>query len=128
MNKKAISQLIEILNENNLTTLKYKDQEFELEMHKNNQQPVVVEKTETEAITSKTFNSPLIGVFYSKPAPDKEPFIVEGGSYEVGDTLFIIEAMKVMNEIKASENIVIKKILVKDGEAVGYDQPLFELA
>ena len=70
-------------------------------------------------------NSPIVGTFYRKPSPDTDNF-VEVGSEVSGDTVVcIIEAMKVMNEIKADVKGVIKKILVDDTSPVQYGQPLF---
>ena len=71
--------------------------------------------------------SPLLGTFYSRPNPEDEPFVSEGADIAAGDTLCIIDAMKVMNEIKAEFPGRIKKILVKDGDPVQYGQPLFLL-
>ncbi len=72
-----------------------------------------------------TFTAPLLGTFYSRPAPEEEPFAHPGDTVKVGDTLCIIEAMKVMNEINAEVPGQVKEILVKDGEGVEYGQPLF---
>ena len=69
--------------------------------------------------------SPMPGTFYRAPSPDDPPFVKEGGSVKKGDTLCIIEAMKIMNEIEADDNGVIKKILVDSGQAVEFNQPLF---
>jgi acetyl-CoA carboxylase biotin carboxyl carrier protein len=72
-----------------------------------------------------TFTAPLLGTFYSRPTPEEEPFVHPGGTVKVGDTLCVIEAMKVMNEINAEVPGRVKEILVKDGEGVEYGQPLF---
>ncbi len=72
--------------------------------------------------------SPMPGTFYRSPGPDKDPFVKEGDQVAKGDTLCIIEAMKIMNEIEVESNGVIQSILVKDGAAVEYDQPLFILS
>ena len=69
--------------------------------------------------------SPMPGTFYRAPSPDDPPFVKEGDSVKKGDTLCIIEAMKIMNEIEADDNGVIKKILVDSGQAVEFNQPLF---
>lgn len=71
------------------------------------------------------FKSQMVGVFYSSSAEDKEDFVKVGSQFSEGDTLCIIEAMKLMNEIKAEEDGVIEKILVKSGDAVEYGTPLF---
>ena len=69
--------------------------------------------------------SPMPGTFYRAPSPDDPPFVKEGDSVKKGDTLCIIEAMKIMNEIEADYNGVIKKTLVDSGQAVEFNQPLF---
>ena len=65
------------------------------------------------------------GTFYSASSPDATPFIKEGDKVSKGDSLCIIEAMKIMNEIEAEESGTILKLLVEDGNAVDYNQPLF---
>ena len=74
---------------------------------------------------SKAQKSPMVGTFYSKPSPDAEPFVKVGQNVNVGDTLCIIEAMKLMNEIEAERAGVVKAILVDDGQPVEYGEPLF---
>ena len=74
-----------------------------------------------------TVSAPLVGIFYRRPSPDEEPFVAEGAQVEPGDTLCIIEAMKVMNEIKSESAGRLRQALVEDGEAVEYGQPLFLL-
>lgn len=70
-------------------------------------------------------NSPIVGTFYRAPSPDDEPFVKVGDSIDKGETLCIVEAMKIMNEIESDYSGEVKKILVEDGEAVEFDQPLF---
>ena len=69
--------------------------------------------------------APMPGTFYSATSPDTDPFVKEGDSVSEGDTLCIIEAMKIMNEIEAEQNGTITKILVGNGKPVEYNQPLF---
>jgi acetyl-CoA carboxylase biotin carboxyl carrier protein len=69
--------------------------------------------------------SPMVGTFYRAPAPGAEPFVKEGDYVEKGQTLCIIEALKVMNEIESEVSGVVKKILVENGQPVEYGQPLF---
>ena len=71
--------------------------------------------------------APLLGTFYSRPGPEDEPFVTEGDEVSPGDTVCIIDAMKVMNEIKAESLGRIKKVLVEDGDPVQYGQPLLLL-
>lgn len=72
-----------------------------------------------------TVKSPMIGTFYRSAGPDKDPFISVGQSIAVGDTVCIIEAMKLFNEIEAEISGKIVKVLVDDSSPVEYDQPLF---
>ncbi|SHK09825.1 acetyl-CoA carboxylase biotin carboxyl carrier protein [Anaerobranca californiensis DSM 14826] len=69
--------------------------------------------------------SPMVGTFYKAPSPDSPPFVQEGDTVKKGDTLCIIEAMKLMNEIESTENGRIVKVLVENGELVEYGQTLF---
>lgn len=70
-------------------------------------------------------SSPMVGVFYRAPSPEASPFVEEGDTVDKEDVVCIIEAMKIMNEIKAEVKGKIKKILVENGEPVEYGQPLF---
>ncbi|ALM20941.1 biotin carboxyl carrier protein of acetyl-CoA carboxylase [Nonlabens tegetincola] len=72
-----------------------------------------------------TVKSPIIGTFYRKPAPDKPLFVEVGDSIKEGDTLCIIEAMKLFNEIESEVSGTIVKVLVDDSSPVEFDQPLF---
>ena len=71
--------------------------------------------------------APMVGVFYAAPTEDSEPFIKEGDHVKKGDTLCVIEAMKLMNEIPAEQDGVITGILVKNGQTVEYGTPLFQI-
>ena len=72
-----------------------------------------------------TVKSPMIGTFYRSAGPDKEPFVTVGNSIGKGDTICIIEAMKLFNEIESEVSGKIVKVLVDDASPVEYDQPLF---
>lgn len=69
--------------------------------------------------------SPMVGTFYRAPSPGSKAFIEEGQEVRVGDTLCIIEAMKILNQIEAERAGVVRKILVENGQPVEYNQPLF---
>lgn len=69
--------------------------------------------------------SPMVGTFYRSPAPDKPTFVEVGAQVNEGDTLCIIEAMKLLNEIDADKGGIIKQILVENGQPVEFGQPLF---
>lgn len=72
-----------------------------------------------------TVKSPIVGTYYEAPSPDEPPFIKEGDKVSKGQTLCIVEAMKIMNEIEAEFSGTVQKILVNDAQPVEYDQPLF---
>src|SRR5690606_9102698 len=72
-----------------------------------------------------TIKSPIIGTFYRKPSPDKQPFVEVGSTIQKGDVLCVIEAMKLFNEIESEYAGKIVKILVDDMSPVEFDQPLF---
>ncbi len=76
---------------------------------------------------TKVFNSPMVGTFYRAPAPGADPFVKKGDKVSAGTTLCIIEAMKIMNEIKAEEDVEIVDILVENEDPVEFGQPLFIL-
>ena len=70
-------------------------------------------------------NAPMVGIFYSSPSPEEPPFVDKDQQVKVGDTLCIIEAMKIMNHIESDISGKLLRILVENGEAVEYGQPLF---
>lgn len=84
--------------------------------------PQVVEQTEVSGYQVK---SPLVGTFYGAPNPDSSPFVEVGKKVSKGDTLCILEAMKIMNEIEAPVSGTVVKVLVNNEDLVEYDQPLF---
>lgn len=69
--------------------------------------------------------SPMVGTFYRSPSPAAKPFVEVGDTVSAGDTLCIIEAMKMMNQIEADKSGVVKEILVDNGDSVEFDEPLF---
>ncbi|MCW8901430.1 MAG: acetyl-CoA carboxylase biotin carboxyl carrier protein [Gammaproteobacteria bacterium] len=78
-----------------------------------------------EVIEGHVLNSPMVGSFYRAPSPGASSFVEVGSKVSVGDTLCIIEAMKLLNQIEADKAGTIKAILVENGQAVEYNQPLF---
>ncbi|HBX67681.1 MAG: acetyl-CoA carboxylase, biotin carboxyl carrier protein [Balneola sp.] len=79
----------------------------------------------SEAADGDTVTSPIVGTFYESPSPDSDPFVKVGDKVSKGDTLCIVEAMKIMNEIEAEFGGTVKKIIAKDGQPVEFEQPLF---
>ena len=89
--------------------------------------PAPAAAPKAEAPAGPTINAPLVGTFYSAPSPDAAPFVSVGGTVKKGQTVCILEAMKMMSEVPSPADGVVEEILVRDGELVGYDQPLFRL-
>lgn len=83
---------------------------------------------ETPAETGFVARSPMVGTFYRAPNPESPDFVKVGDSVKVGQTLCIIEAMKLLNEIEAEKEGVIKQILCENGQGIEFDQPLFIIA
>ncbi|OBW97841.1 acetyl-CoA carboxylase biotin carboxyl carrier protein [Gallibacterium genomosp. 1] len=86
--------------------------------------PATAPAAEANAISGHTVRSPMVGTFYRSPSPEAAPFVEVGKSVKVGDTLCIVEAMKMMNRIESDKAGVVKAILVNDGDAVEFDEPL----
>ena len=77
---------------------------------------------------SHLIKSPIVGTFYEAPSPDAAPFVSVGDRVSKGEVVCIIEAMKLMNEIEADRDGVVAELLVKNGQGVGYEEPLFRIA
>ena len=84
-------------------------------------------QAEKDGAEGKVITSPLVGVFYAAPAEDAEAFVQVGDTVKKGQVLAIVEAMKLMNEIESDYDGTIAEILVENGQAVEYGQPLFKL-
>ena len=147
MNLKDIKELIRVFDKSGLSKLKLKLEDFEIAMQKGfeggtasvpvqataapvpQQQaaPAAVEEQKEEKHTAKGeyITSPMVGTFYRAPSPDSPPFVKVGDTVSKGQTLCIIEAMKIFNEIEAEFDCKILDILVEDGQPVEYDMPLF---
>mgnify|MGYP001360748633 CR=1 FL=1 len=75
-----------------------------------------------------SIDSPMVGIIYLTPKPSSPPFAKKGQKIKKGDTICLIEAMKTFNEIKSDRDCIIKTVMVKNGEAVEFGQPLFEIS
>ena len=75
-----------------------------------------------------SIDSPMVGIIYLTPKPSSPPFAKKGQKIKKGETICLIEAMKTFNEIKSDRDCIIKEVLVKNGEAVEFGQPLFEIS
>ena len=78
----------------------------------------------SDELSGHLVRSPMVGTFYRSPSPEAKAFVEEGQSVKVGDALCIVEAMKMMNRIEADKAGVVKAILINDGDAVEFDEPL----
>lgn len=83
---------------------------------------------EEKPLSGKIIKSPIVGTFYASSSPDQPPFVQVGDTVKKGDVIMIIESMKLMNEVQSDMDGTVQEILVKNGEAVEYDQPLMILA
>ena len=82
-------------------------------------------EAEPEADEGAMVRSPMVGTFYRAPSPGSKTFVEEGQDVKLGDTLCIIEAMKILNQIECEKAGVVRRILVENGQPVEYNQPLF---
>ncbi len=144
-----ISKLADKVESGKLSKIKIKDGDCEIVIEKENKvqmpsmpqmaAPMMSMSVQTEAASSSSdtttvpkaeevkgnmVKAPIVGTFYSKPAPDKPAFVEVGKSVKKGDVLMIIESMKLMNEVQSDFDGVVKEILVSDGTAVEFDQPI----
>lgn len=142
---KTVKELAEIMKENGLSYLKYKGDDFEVEMGEKRpaMPPMSVPMampaapaaapvqaapaSAPKALSGNIVKSPIVGTFYAAPAPGKAPYVSVGQSVKQGDVLFIIESMKLMNEVTSEFGGTVAEILVKDGEAVEFDQPILRI-
>ena len=132
--------LIKKLKDENLGSLKFSNKTISIEISNNSgsvqiaqspisSQPQNVSNTPTnESSIMQSIDSPMVGIIYLTPKPSSPPFVKSGQKIKKGDTICLIEAMKTFNEIKSDKDGVVKSILIKNGEAVEFGQPLFEIS
>tara|TARA_B100000676_G_scaffold146446_1_gene144737 strand:- start:4784 stop:5224 length:441 start_codon:yes stop_codon:yes gene_type:complete len=143
---RKVKKLIELLEESNVAEIEIKEGEESVRVTKSAGSalsPSLIEQTTTpkpqqelNVVQPQTkpdsdgaaIKAPMVGTFYSAPSPDALPFVQVGKNVKVGDTLCIIEAMKIMNPIEAETSGVISAILVDNGQPVEFDQPLFMIS
>lgn len=92
--------------------------------HVSAEQPVASAAPKQEEISGNMIKSPIVGTFYAAPSPDKPAFVKVGDTVKKGDVVMIIESMKLMNEVQSEFDGTVEKILVMDGQAVEFDQPI----
>ena len=139
MDYKEIRELAALMNEMGLTSLEYRGGGESVKLKRGAEAvlshtdimpsaPHAKPQREQAASTGGIMvKSPMVGVFYSAPAPDKEPYVSVGNTVHTGDILCIIEAMKIMNEITAECDGVIAEIYAEDRQVVEFGQPLFRI-
>lgn len=152
MDIRKIKKLIELLEQSSLTEMEITEGEETVKLSRMGQmampaqmhtqmlqhapatsnaptQQVAESAATTEADEPKGLlvRSPMVGTFYASPSPDSEAFVKVGQSVNVGDTMCMIEAMKMFNQIESEHKGKIKRILVENGQPVEFDEPLFEI-
>ena len=143
MDLRKIKKLMELLEESGLTEIEVKEGEESIKLSRAKKDEAVINSITTEQsqtisetpkkekisqqeqLKGETIDSPMVGTFYRGPSPDSKPFVEKGQKVNKGDTVCILEAMKMMNQVTAERSGVIKDILVDDAEPVEFGQPLF---
>ncbi|MAK19647.1 MAG: acetyl-CoA carboxylase, biotin carboxyl carrier protein [Candidatus Pelagibacter sp.] len=148
MDLRKIKKLIEMLQESDLNEIEVKEGEESVRINRkkdnvvhtsiapttlptdvvhNKAQPSIGTGADEDSSYLTKISSPMVGTFYRKPSPDAEPFIEVGQIVKKGDTVCIIEAMKMMNQVKSQVDGKIISINVGDGEPVEFDQELISI-
>ena len=147
MEYKDIKKLLDAFDKSKANVLEFENENFRIYLDKSapaveNIQPQqqtkaapVVNEVVTQQIEAKPecevegdlITSPMVGTFYQAPSPDSAPYVKVGDKVKKGQTLCIIEAMKIMNELEAEFDCEILEILVEDGQPVEFDTPLFRV-
>ena len=150
MDLRKIKKLMELLEESGIAEIEVKEGEESIKLSRNItssaaplqqmvQQPMMVPQQQATQTASQvenkkddslnqnrnTVNSPMVGTFYASASPESKPFVTVGQSVKKGDTLCILEAMKMMNQVQAESDGKILEILIDNAEPVEFDQPLF---
>ena len=140
MNIKEIQDIINFIKKTDLDDVSIETENYKIRVKKNNTEvtqlkekmPVEIENDETKPAEESevetnhiTIKSPMIGTLYRSPNPESEPYINKGDTINEGQTICIIEAMKLFNEIESEFSGKVIKILVDDISPVEFDQPLF---
>ena len=139
MDIRKIKKLLEMLQESDISEIEIQEGEESVRISRgsmksievqsapieSNKADVISTNNDTAKINSGSpIKSPIVGTFYRKPAPDKPPFVDIGSHVNAGDVVCIVEAMKMMNEIKSEYTGKVSSINVEDGEPVEFDQSL----
>ena len=139
MDIRKVKKLIELMEESDITEIEIKEGEDAVRISRATRTSVIetvptLTKTKSSSSLNKkqknngdTINAPMVGTFYQSPSPDAPAFVQEGSKVLEGDTLCIIESMKMMNQIKADRNGRIEAVLVSNEDVVEFDQALFSI-
>jgi acetyl-CoA carboxylase biotin carboxyl carrier protein len=142
MDIRKVKKLIEMMEESNISEIEIKEGEdsvrisrggvvvplSDLKLTQGNPIKDRLESASVKAFTGHVVGAPMVGTFYIAPSPSSPPFVNTGDAVREGDTLCIIESMKMMNHIKAEQAGNIEAILVANEEPVEFDQPLFTIS
>ncbi len=135
-----IDALIRKIKDNDLGSIKFSNKTNTIEIsnnsnnknyiQNNNKTPHEANQNVNNEINNNfvSIDSPMVGIIYLTPKPSSPPFAKKGQKIKKGDTICLIEAMKTFNEIKSDRDCTIKTIMVKNGEAAEFGQPLFEIS
>ena len=136
MEMEHVIKLIETVSASKLLKFEYEESEWKIRMEKPEVLPaseavsVQTERSaeqEEEAAEGQLISCPLVGIFYTAPEEGAAPFVKVGDAVQKGQTLAIVEAMKLMNEIECEYDGVVTEILAENGQAVEFGQPLFRI-
>ena len=135
INKKLIKELVNCLEENKLTELEYSEKDTKIKVARksfaeSNKIDISQDTTKLKndkIIEGVEIKSPIIGTAYVAPEPGGKKFVEVGKKIKKGDTIMIVEAMKTMNHVPSTQDGVVKKIIVEDGQPVEYGQTLVVL-
>lgn len=137
MDIRKIKKLIEIIEESDIAELEISEGEESVRISRYSSPPPVAAAplvaaaaapsapAAEEKTAGHVVKSPMVGTFYRSSSPGAKPFVETGQSVDVGDTLCIIEAMKILNQIEADKSGTVTQVLVEDAQPVEYNQPLF---
>lgn len=128
-------KLIHQVSDSNLSSFQYEEGNIKIAMECGKEVQVISSPVERKEMPvqekeagGNIIKAPLVGTFYAAPGEEEEPFVQVGSRVERGQILAIVEAMKLMNEIESDFDGTVTEILVKNGQAVEYGQPLFRIA
>lgn len=137
MDNNQINNYIDRFENSSLSLLEIKNGDFSLKLAKENavkgEIPVIQEKVDSPKTSperrssGEVVKSPIVGVYYESPTPEDEPFVKIGDKVTAGQVICLVEAMKMMNELKSPVDGIIKAIYGENGNLVQYDQILFEV-